>query len=154
MLFRLTIEEESGQEILLYGLFEPRSSLPPRGGVCESYYETNSGVIDDDLIVSGLSFVVIKCGGWMFSDGDMSGVGVRMYYDSQGAKYPRNQTGLFYFWILGFGFWILDLCFCFCFDFCVFRFVFCFLFFYFLFFLYFILLLFICLLSFFLLIQT
>ena len=99
LLFRLTIEVEDGDEIVLYGLFEPRAILPPRGGTCESFYDTNEGVgSDDSVIMSGLSFFVVRCGGWMFSDGDMSIVGQRVYYQSSdGPQYPRNQTCLLSF---------------------------------------------------------
>ena len=78
-----------------YGLFDPRSALPPRGGACEALYETNAGVGEEGEIVSGLSFVVVSCGGWEYYDGDKSIVGVEVSFESEDTtKYPRNQTGI------------------------------------------------------------
>ena len=92
MMFRLTIEKEDESTSIFYGLYEPRGVLSPRGGACESLFETN-GDVGEEGIVSGLSFIVVRCGGWMYADGDVSVVGQRIYYESDGALYPRNQTG-------------------------------------------------------------
>uniref|UniRef100_A0A7S4NUI1 GPS domain-containing protein n=1 Tax=Paramoeba aestuarina TaxID=180227 RepID=A0A7S4NUI1_9EUKA len=93
LLFRLTIEDNDDVETVFYGLYEPRAILPPRGGECETYYDTNDDANNENQVVSGLTFVVVRCGGWSFFDGDMGIVGQRVYYQSSdGAQYPRNQT--------------------------------------------------------------
>ena len=97
LMFRLIIEKEGGITNIFYGLFEPKGILPPRGGLCESLYQTNEGVGEGEGIVSGLSFVVVRCWGWMYADGDLSVLGHRVYYESTGSFYPRNQTGIYLF---------------------------------------------------------
>ena len=100
ILFRLLIEYEDGDIMRYYGLFDPKSALPPRGGGCEALYEINDGVGGE--IVSGLSFIVVSCGGWEYYDGDKSIVGMEVYYKTQdGDKYPRNQTGKFFSYSFG-----------------------------------------------------
>ena len=97
-MFRVVVENEDGEITIYYGMFSPKSALPPQGGGCEALYETNEGVGDEGEIVSGLSFVVVSCGGWEYYDGDKSIVGWEVYYESEdGASYPRNQTGLYIF---------------------------------------------------------
>ena len=45
--------------------------------------------------MSGLSFVVVRCGGWEFFAGGMGGLGMKVYYKTEnGVNYPREQTGL------------------------------------------------------------
>ena len=127
ILFRLLVEYEDGGIVSYYGLFDPKSALPPRGGGCEALYETNQGVGGEGgEIVSGLSFIVVSCGGWEYYDGDKSIVGVEVYYETQdGDNYPRNQTGIFFHFFVFFSF-----------LFFFFFFFFLFLFFFFFFFFY------------------
>ena len=103
-LVRVIIEQENSEETILYGLYNPVPVLPPFGGACELFYETNGAVpdADNDLsldsVVSGLTFVVVRCEGWGYVDGGMGVVAQRVYYDSgDGVKYPRIQTGLIFF---------------------------------------------------------
>ena len=101
-LVHVIIEQDNSKETILYGLYNPAAVLPPMGGVCETFYETNEGVEGDaDLsvnsIISGLTFVVVRCKGWEFYDGGMGVVTQRIYYDTgDGVKYPRIQNGLFF----------------------------------------------------------
>ena len=95
-LVRAIIEEENGNTFSLYGQYQLDLPLPPKGGSCESFYETNEGVGGDAGLISGLSMVVVRCSGWDFFDGGMGMVGRRVYYavEDEGVTYPQAQTGL------------------------------------------------------------